>query len=169
MIELSTCRGLLVLCALTGNVAWATDSNVSPRVSILLEASLVTNSAAFAQPSAGNTERGFEYTKLSRDVAARTAEASKPLPEPANPLAVLRYRDQQPLVNRLRHLQALPVLTLWDSGVATLYVGVNRDGDPGLHLRQKRDDRGSRIRNSLTRSEPQMLNAAQRAARNGPR
>ena len=49
----------------------------------------------------------------------------------------------QPLVNRLKRIQAWPLLTIWDSGAATLYVGVNRHGEPGVHLRQKRKDRGS--------------------------
>lgn len=58
-------------------------------------------------------------------------------------LRELRFRDNQPLVNRLKRLQALPFVTLWDSTAATLYFGVNRDGEPGVHLRQKKHDRGT--------------------------
>jgi len=56
-----------------------------------------------------------------------------------NALQDLPFRDREPLINRLRALRALPIVTLWDSRQATVYVGVNRDGEPGLHLRQKRD------------------------------
>ena len=55
----------------------------------------------------------------------------------------LTFKDNQPLVNRLRRIQALALVTVWDSTSATLYVGVNRDGEPGLHLRQKKQDRGT--------------------------
>ncbi len=55
----------------------------------------------------------------------------------------LTFRDNQPLINRLKRLQALPFVTVWDSTAATVYVGVNRDGEPGLHLRQKKHDRGT--------------------------
>ncbi len=60
----------------------------------------------------------------------------------ARALSTLQFRDNQPLVNRLKRIQAWPLLTIWDSSAATLYVGVNRDGEPGVHLRQKRKDRG---------------------------
>ncbi len=60
----------------------------------------------------------------------------------ARALSTLQFRDNQPLVNRLKRIQAWPLLTIWDSTAATLYVGVNRDGEPGVHLRQKRKDRG---------------------------
>lgn len=75
------------------------------------------------------------------------------LPATPNPFAHLRFRDQEPLINRLRRLQALPFLTLWDSGEATVYVGVDRRGKAGLHLRQKRDDRGVRAAQSLASPE----------------
>lgn len=55
----------------------------------------------------------------------------------------LPFRDREPLINRLKSIQALPFVTLWDSGEATVYVGVDRRGRAGLHLRQKRDDRGT--------------------------
>lgn len=58
-------------------------------------------------------------------------------------LRELKFRDNQPLVNRLKRIQAVPFVTVWDSTAATLYVGVNRDGEPGLHLRQKKYDRGT--------------------------
>ena len=61
----------------------------------------------------------------------------------ARAFGTLQFRDNQPLVNRLKRIQAWPLLTIWDSGAATLYVGVNRDGEPGVHLRQKRKDRGA--------------------------
>lgn len=70
-----------------------------------------------------------------------------------NPFANLRFRDQEPLVNRLRRLQALPFVTLWDSREATVYVGVDRRGKAGLHLRQKRDDRGVRAAQTLAAPE----------------
>jgi hypothetical protein len=57
----------------------------------------------------------------------------------------LQFRDNQPLVNRLKRVQAWPLFTIWDSRAATLYVGLNRDGEPGVHLRQKRQDRGSLV------------------------
>jgi hypothetical protein len=89
---------------------------------------------------------------------ARMERAADPLSQPeraefsaadvddspsARALSTLQFRDNQPLVNRLQRIQAWPLLTLWDSTAATLYVGVNRDGEPGVHLRQKRKDRGS--------------------------
>lgn len=55
----------------------------------------------------------------------------------------LAFRDNQPLINRLKRLQALPFVTVWDSTAATVYVGMNRDGEPGVHLRQKKHDRGT--------------------------
>lgn len=77
---------------------------------------------------------------------------NQPRPAP-NPFADLRFRDQEPLVNRLRRLQALPFVTLWDSGEATVYVGVDRRGKTGLHLRQKVDDRGTRAARTLAAPE----------------
>jgi hypothetical protein len=59
------------------------------------------------------------------------------------PLAALQFRDNQPLINRLKRVQAWPLLTLWDSSAATLYVGLDKHGEPGVHLRQKRSDRGT--------------------------
>ena len=95
--------------------------------------------------------------------------ATAPVNAPVNPLGQLRFRDQQPLVNRLRRLQAVPFVTVWDSRDATVYVGVNRDGETGLHLRQKRDDRGSRARKVLL-ADPDPLRAPTSAARKaGPR
>lgn len=58
-------------------------------------------------------------------------------------LRELTFRDNQPLVNRLKRIQAVSLVTVWDSTAATLYLGVNRDGEPGLHLRQKKHDRGT--------------------------
>ena len=95
------------------------------------------------------------------DVAAPATLAA-----PSNPLAQLRFRDQQPLVNRLRRLQAVPFVTVWDSRDATLYVGVNRDGETGLHLRQKRDDRGVLARKVLLHEPDPLLGRARKA---GPR
>ena len=60
-----------------------------------------------------------------------------------DPFRDLQFRDHQPLVHRLRRIQAVAFVTVWDSASATLYVGVNRDGEPGLHLRQKKHDRGT--------------------------
>lgn len=59
------------------------------------------------------------------------------------PLAALQFRDNEPLINRLKRVQAWPLLTLWDSSAATLYLGVDKQGEPGVHLRQKRSDRGT--------------------------
>ena len=92
--------------------------------------------------------------------------ATAPVTTPVNPLGQLRFRDQQPLVNRLRRLQAVPFVTVWDSRDATVYVGVNRDGETGLHLRQKRDDRGSRSRKALL-TDPDPLRAPTNDARKG--
>ena len=59
-------------------------------------------------------------------------------------LRTLQFRDNEPLINRLKRVQAWPLLTIWDSSAATLYLGVDKHGEPGVHLRQKqRDDRGS--------------------------
>jgi hypothetical protein len=74
--------------------------------------------------------------------APGTPSCSSPLQRTAA-LRELTFRDNQPLVNRLKRIQALPLVTVWDSTAATLYVGVNRDGEPGLHLRQKKYDRGT--------------------------
>lgn len=52
----------------------------------------------------------------------------------------LPFRDRQPLINRLKSIQALPFVTLWDSGEAAVYIGVNHRGQPGLHLQQKLSD-----------------------------
>jgi hypothetical protein len=60
-------------------------------------------------------------------------------------LRTLQFRDNEPLVNRLKRVQAWPLLTIWDSTSSTLYLGVNRDGEPGVHLRQKRQDRGALV------------------------
>jgi hypothetical protein len=77
---------------------------------------------------------------------------AEPAPIP-NPFAGLRFRDQEPLVNRLSQLQAVPLVTLWDSREATVYLGVNRRGKAGLHLRQKTDDRGDRAAQTLAAPE----------------
>ena len=83
--------------------------------------------------------------------ASATAQ-TRDLAPPAfatTPLAVavafrdVTFRDHQPLVNRLKRIQAVALVTVWDSTSATLYLGVNRDGEPGLHLRQKKHDRGT--------------------------
>lgn len=63
----------------------------------------------------------------------------------ARALRTLQFRDNEPLVNRLRRVQAWPLLTIWDSTRSTLYLGVNREGEPGVHLRQKRQDRGALV------------------------
>jgi hypothetical protein len=60
-------------------------------------------------------------------------------------LRTLQFRDNEPLVNRLKRVQAWPLLTIWDSTTSTLYLGVNREGEPGVHLRQKRQDRGALV------------------------
>jgi hypothetical protein len=60
-----------------------------------------------------------------------------------DPFQELAFRDNEPLVNRLRRIQAVALVTVWDTTSATLYLGVNRDGEPGLHLRQKKYDRGT--------------------------
>jgi hypothetical protein len=60
-----------------------------------------------------------------------------------DPFRGLSFRDNEPLVNRLKRIQAVALVTVWDSTSATLYFGVNRDGEPGLHLRQKKYDRGT--------------------------
>ena len=58
-------------------------------------------------------------------------------------LRTLPFQDNEPLINRLKRVQAWPLLTIWDSSAATLYVGLDKRGEPGVHLRQKRGDRGS--------------------------
>ena len=73
------------------------------------------------------------------------------------------------MVNRLQRVQAIPFVTLWDSTGATLYVGVNRHGDPGLHFRQKRDDRGTRARIALTRDGVNAPSSARSARKTGSR
>jgi hypothetical protein len=60
-------------------------------------------------------------------------------------LSDLPFRDQEPFVNRLRDIRALPFLTLWNSTGATLYVGIDRKGNPGLHLRQKGRDESAPV------------------------
>jgi hypothetical protein len=64
-------------------------------------------------------------------------------PSRVESLATLQFRDNEPLINRLKRVQAWPLLTLWDSSAATLYLGLDKHGEPGVHLRQKRSDRGS--------------------------
>jgi hypothetical protein len=75
-------------------------------------------------------------------VAMGTSWMSKS-PDRVAPLAALQFRDNEPLINRLKRVQAWPLLTLWDSSAATLYVGLDKHGEPGVHLRQKRSDRGT--------------------------
>jgi hypothetical protein len=95
--------------------------------------------------SPGNTNARIELNPYKRPQAERAELASAAVDDSrsARALGTLQFRDNQPLVNRLKRIQAWPLLTIWDSGAATLYVGVNRDGEPGVHLRQKRKDRGS--------------------------
>jgi hypothetical protein len=75
--------------------------------------------------------------------AGRDARGCRLAGRRPDPLGELAFRDYQPLVNRLKRIQAVALVTVWDSTSATLYVGVNRDGEPGLHLRQKKHDRGT--------------------------
>lgn len=74
------------------------------------------------------------------DVAALRLSNS---PSRVASLATLQFRDNEPLINRLKRIQAWPLLTLWDSSAATVYLGLDKHGEPGVHLRQKRSDRGS--------------------------
>jgi hypothetical protein len=85
-----------------------------------------------ALPPASDAPGSFRERRL------RVSEERRP-----ELLKGLTFRDNQPLVNRLKRIQAVAVLTVWDSTSATLYLGVNRDGEPGLHLRQKKHDRGT--------------------------
>jgi hypothetical protein len=92
-------------------------------------------------PNTNARDEGKRYSPLGSEraeFAASVVDDSRG----ARALSTLQFRDNQPLVNRLRRIQAWPLLTIWDSTAATLYVGVNRDGEPGVHLRQKRKDRG---------------------------
>lgn len=50
----------------------------------------------------------------------------------------LTFRDHNALALRLRKLQELSLLTLWENKSAKLYLGVSRDGVAGINLRQKR-------------------------------
>jgi hypothetical protein len=90
-------------------------------------------------------------TPMDRSYALLKAESGWPLisaggdSRSARAFGGLQFRDNQPLVNRLKRVQSWPLFTIWDSRAATLYVGVNRDGEPGVHLRQKRHDRGSLV------------------------
>ena len=77
---------------------------------------------------------------IEHDAIAFSTDASS---RGALALRALQFRDNEPLVNRLKRVQAWPLLTIWDSTSSTLYLGVNRDGEPGVHLRQKRQDRGA--------------------------
>jgi hypothetical protein len=97
-----------------------------------------------AGPTRANAfSREFRVHDFVRPLPTRGPLASAALPrqEDSFPDALqdLPFRDREPLINRLRTIQALPFVTLWDSRQATVYVGVNRDGEPGLHLRQKHD------------------------------
>ena len=95
--------------------------------------------------SPGNTNARVELSPYKRPQSERAKFASAAVDDSrsARAFGTLQFRDNQPLVNRLKRIQAWPLLTIWDSGAATLYVGVNRHGEPGVHLRQKRKDRGS--------------------------
>lgn len=88
--------------------------------------------------------RGFaKRDPLTRCRSATGSHTCAPTPRGVDPFGDLAFRDHQPLVHRLRRIQAVALVTVWDSTSATLYVGVNRDGEPGLHLRQKKHDRGT--------------------------
>jgi hypothetical protein len=113
---------------------------------------LATTSAAMVSCTECGTRRqiaplvalaspGIETCERSA-IAPVVLSCSSPLQRMAA-LRELKFRDNQPLVNRLKRIQAVPLVTVWDSTAATLYVGVNRDGEPGLHLRQKKYDRGT--------------------------
>jgi hypothetical protein len=91
-----------------------------------------------APPVANPREPGDHGTLAGR----RPTPDARPL-RGFDPFRDLDFRDHQPLVHRLRRIQAVAFVTVWDSTSATLYVGVNRDGEPGLHLRQKKHDRGT--------------------------
>lgn len=41
---------------------------------------------------------------------------------------------------RLRDLDGIPLVTLWEGAAASVFIGVDEDGHPGIHLRQKEDE-----------------------------
>lgn len=87
---------------------------------------------------------GFDFSlKLPPDTDTSSQSAPFEVIDLSAELADLPFRDREPLVNRLRSIQALPFFTLWDSSGATLYVGIDRKGSPGLHLRQKGHSEGA--------------------------
>lgn len=95
-------------------------------------------------PSSTNSPRDHSYLLLKPEPGFALVNIGGDS-RSARAFGALQFRDNQPLVNRLKRVQAWPLFTIWDSRAATLYVGVNRDGEPGVHLRQKRQDRGSLV------------------------
>jgi hypothetical protein len=116
----ATSPPIVIACALCGTHWQAPPLKAAP---------------TFASSAAAQGKRA----PSSSDTGSTTAEAPRRL----DGLRELAFRDNAPLVNRLKRIQAVAFLTVWDSASATLYVGVNRDGEPGLHLRQKKYDRGT--------------------------
>ena len=94
--------------------------------------------------SPANLHAGFNaVTATELDVPEMSSVSSSLSANRFAALATLQFRDNEPLINRLKRAQAWPLLTFWDSSVATLYLGLDKRGEPGLHLRQKPSDRGS--------------------------
>jgi len=91
------------------------------------------NLRAGLSPAVSTEVEAAERSPFSANAAANRVAA----------LTTLQFRDNQPLINRLKRAQAWPLLTFWDSSAATLYLGLDKNGEPGVHLRQKRSDRGS--------------------------
>lgn len=96
---------------------------------------------ALTAPSAPSMD--FTKKRPESGTAGNTARPNAQVTPGLDAFRDLSFRDNEPLVNRLKRIQAVAFVTVWDSTSATLYVGVNRDGEPGLHLRQKKYDRGT--------------------------
>ena len=112
----------------------------APRIAALallpMCVSAIAQTREFAPPTLATTSAAVvSCTQCGTrwPIAPMDAVASPPPPQRMAALRELKFRDNQPLVNRLKRIQAVPLVTVWDSTAATLYVGVNRDGEPGLH------------------------------------
>jgi hypothetical protein len=142
----AACLALLPVCDLT--IAQTRDLPHAPLTLIAPIAMDCTLCGTRWQPSAlvGASAPSASNIPVQRRERLR-AGSEAPLKTPGarglDELRQLKFRDNQPLVNRLKRIQSVALLTVWDSRSATLYVGVNRDGEPGLHLRQKKYDRGT--------------------------
>lgn len=150
----------LIACACSADESIVDARNVDDNVQSVKHCeSCPQRSHDFTAPArqiAVSAPAGATQSDRSSSQAQPEDAEVEPAPTP-NPFADLRFRDREPLVNRLTGLQAVPLITLWDSREATVYVGVNRKGKAGLHLRQKTDDRGDRAAQTLAAPENERL------------